>query len=67
MGVEKENTTIWPEGAVRVMPDRATLTAFLVHGEVQVIFNREEGKFEWLKPATERRQSEIRPLNTDPR
>jgi len=67
MGIKETNTTIWPEGAVRVMPDRKTLTAFLAHGKPTVVFNREEGKFEWLKPATERRQNEIRPLDTHSR
>jgi len=33
---------------IEEMPDKDTLEAFLKHGEVIVMFNTEEGKFEWV-------------------
>lgn len=39
-----------PQPLIKEMPDQGTLEAFIkgLHGEVKVIFNLVEGRFEWL-------------------
>jgi len=36
---------------IKEMPSKEALEAFLTHGSPKVVFNRTEGKFEWINPA----------------